>query len=108
MSDIVERIRKLRYVHVPVASQLMAEAVTEIERLQEIVSGYTNGISASAESTQPYEENDAKRGVADTDRATLTAEEREAISQAIDAANGMILAEPWAIESLRKLLERLK
>jgi hypothetical protein len=41
-------------------------------------------------------------------RLRLTAAEREAIEQAIDAANGMILAEPWAIESLRKLLERLK
>jgi hypothetical protein len=34
MSDIVERIRSLRYVHVPVASQLMAEAADEIERLR--------------------------------------------------------------------------
>jgi hypothetical protein len=34
MTDIVERIRKLRYVHVPVASQLMAEAAAEIERLR--------------------------------------------------------------------------
>jgi hypothetical protein len=34
MSDIVERIRSLRYVHVPVASQLMAEAAAEIERLR--------------------------------------------------------------------------
>jgi wyosine [tRNA(Phe)-imidazoG37] synthetase (radical SAM superfamily) len=32
--DIVERIRKLRYVHVPVASELMAEAADEIERLR--------------------------------------------------------------------------
>ena len=55
-----------------------------------------------------YEKNDEKHGIADTARATLTAEEREAIEQAIDAANGMILAEPWAIESLRKLLERLR
>ena len=39
---------------------------------------------------------------------TLTDDEREAVEQAIDAANGMIPAEPWAIESLRKLLERLK
>jgi malonyl CoA-acyl carrier protein transacylase len=34
MTDIVERIRNLRYVHVPVASQLMAEAAAEIERLR--------------------------------------------------------------------------
>jgi hypothetical protein len=34
MTDIVERIRSLRYVHVPVASQLMDEAAAEIERLR--------------------------------------------------------------------------
>jgi hypothetical protein len=34
MTDIVERIRGLLYVHVPVASQLMEEAATEIERLR--------------------------------------------------------------------------
>lgn len=34
MSDIVERIRSLRYVHVPVASHLFEEAASEIERLR--------------------------------------------------------------------------
>jgi hypothetical protein len=34
MTDIVERIRGLRYVHVPAASGLMAEAAAEIERLR--------------------------------------------------------------------------
>ena len=34
MTDILERLRSLRYVHVPVASQLMAEAAAEIERLR--------------------------------------------------------------------------
>ena len=34
MSDIVERIRSLRYVHVPVASQLFEEACAEIQRLR--------------------------------------------------------------------------
>lgn len=38
---------------------------------------------------------------------TLTDEEREAVDQAIDAASGMASAEPWAIDTLRKLLERL-
>jgi hypothetical protein len=33
-TDIVERIRSLRYVHVPVASQLMAEAASAIESLR--------------------------------------------------------------------------
>ena len=34
MEDIVERIRGLRYVHVPQASQLFEEAIAEIERLR--------------------------------------------------------------------------
>ena len=71
MTDIVERIRKLRFVHIPGTSDLMEEACQEIERLR------------------------------------LTDEEREAIEQTIDAANGMAPAEPWTIATLRKLLERL-
>jgi hypothetical protein len=34
MTDILERLRSLRYVHVPVASQLIDEAAAEIERLR--------------------------------------------------------------------------
>jgi hypothetical protein len=34
MNDIVERIRKLRFVHIPGTSDLMAEAADEIERLR--------------------------------------------------------------------------
>ena len=34
MSDIVERIRKLRFVHIPGTSDLMEEACQEIERLR--------------------------------------------------------------------------
>jgi hypothetical protein len=34
MTDILERLRNLRYVHVPVASGLMEEAAAEIERLR--------------------------------------------------------------------------
>ena len=34
MEDIVERIRGLRWLRVPVASELMAEAAAEIERLR--------------------------------------------------------------------------
>ncbi len=37
MNDIVERIRSLGYVHVPVASQLFEEAASEIERLRQVV-----------------------------------------------------------------------
>jgi hypothetical protein len=38
---------------------------------------------------------------------TLTDEERAAIVQTIDAANGMAPAEPWTIATLRSLLARL-
>ena len=38
----------------------------------------------------------------------LTAAEREAVEQAIDAANGMGQAEPWTMRTLRGLLERMK
>lgn len=34
MSDIVERIRSLRFIHVPYASQLFEEAADEITRLR--------------------------------------------------------------------------
>lgn len=34
MNDIVERIKSLRYVHVPVASQLFEEAIVEITSLR--------------------------------------------------------------------------
>ena len=37
----------------------------------------------------------------------LTDAEREAVEQAIDAADGMAPAEPWAIATLRGLLERM-
>ena len=35
MNDIVERIRKLRFVHIPGTSDLMEEACQEIERLRQ-------------------------------------------------------------------------
>lgn len=34
MSDLIDRIKSLRYVHVPQASQLLEEAIAEIERLR--------------------------------------------------------------------------
>jgi hypothetical protein len=34
MTDIIDRIKSLRYVHVPQASQLFEEAIAEIERLR--------------------------------------------------------------------------
>jgi DNA-binding MarR family transcriptional regulator len=87
MTDIVERIRGLRYVHVPVASQLMAEAAAEIERLR-------NGAAEGRETV------------------TLTAEEREAVEFAIcSLGRDDYLNERHAEqlqETLDRLLERLK
>lgn len=37
----------------------------------------------------------------------LTDAEREAVEQVVDAANGEATAEPWAVATLRGLLERL-
>jgi len=71
--------------------------------LRSIVAGYTSGISASAESNRSCAHSDEKRGVADTDRATLTDAEREAI---LTAADLLIGSRPGA--TLRNLLERLK
>jgi len=57
---------------------------------------------------ESYSQNDGKHGVADTNRANITETEREAIEQAIDAANGMAQAEPWTAATLHELLKRLK
>jgi hypothetical protein len=97
MNDIVERIRTLRYVHVPVASQLMAEAADEIERLR-------NGAVDARETVRPHVRG--KTTHCCSLNFTITDEEREAIEQTIDAANGMAPAEPWTIATLRSLLEK--
>ena len=34
MSDLIDRIKGLRYIHVPQASRLFEEAIAEIERLR--------------------------------------------------------------------------
>jgi transcriptional regulator GlxA family with amidase domain len=70
MTDIVERIRSLRYVHVPMASGLMAEAAAEIERLRDAI--------------RRLADQDATLSVCDgnvtvTMDATLTDEERAAL-----------------------------
>ena len=43
MTDIVERLRGLRFVHVPAASGLMEEAAAEIERLRTSATNTTQG-----------------------------------------------------------------
>jgi hypothetical protein len=85
--DIVERLRNWRTVHLTQLRYLMESSADEIERLR-----------GAANSTP-----DLRSGCGEC----LTDAEREAVEQAIDAANGMILAEPWAIETLRALLARL-
>jgi hypothetical protein len=92
MSDIVERIRSLRYVHVPVASQLMAEAAAEIERLRN--GGVCPHVRGTV--TQHCSLN-----------FTLTDDEREAIEQMLDEVSGKACAESWVPATLRSLLARL-
>lgn len=50
--DIVDRIRGLRYVHVPVASVLFEEAAAEIERLRRVVEGVKKGAESMDEDYQ--------------------------------------------------------
>jgi hypothetical protein len=93
MTDIVERIRSLRFVHVPVASGLMEEAAAEIEQLREAIRRLAG--------------QDATLSVCDgsvtvTLDATLTDEEREAIEASMHGEN-----DATVIATLRSLLERL-
>ena len=96
MTDIVERIRGLRYVHVPMASGLMAEAAAEIERLRDAI--------------RRLADQDATLSVCDgnvtvTVDATLTAEEREAIEWCLSLP--MLDRDAVRMMPLRSLLERL-
>jgi hypothetical protein len=64
MSDIVERLRGLRFVHVPVASQLMDEAAREIERLR-LTDAEREAVEIAIRWLEPYPQ------VADTLRKLL-------------------------------------
>ena len=79
MSDIVERIRGLRYVHVPVASALFEEACQEIERLRQ-----------------------------DLSQKNLTDEERAAVAYFAAFHQSPREADANAAATLRGLLERTK
>jgi hypothetical protein len=87
MTDIVERIRSLRYVHVPVASQLFEEAAAEIERLRKRV-------------TEPLPKE--KRA-----EVALTDEEREAIEWFSRLSYGDGGTLPTYCATLRAMLKRL-
>ncbi len=87
INDIVERIRKLRFVHIPGTSDLMEEACQEIERLRQFdrsqpikpaedtpaTHATPCGGTSQGEGTLPnaYRENDEKRGVSDTKRGPV-------------------------------------
>lgn len=88
--DLLDRIRSLRYVHVPQASQLFEEAIAEIERLR-----------ALADNRGEIAVNRRR----EIERLRLTDAEREAIAGAIEAEHGRG-SWRWA-DTLRTLLERL-
>ena len=94
MTDIVERLGGLRFVHVPAASGLMEEAAAEIERLR-------NGAAESRETACPHIRGTVTQHC--SLNFTLTDAERDAIEEAADLLIG---SKPGAI--LRKLLKRLR
>ena len=96
MSDVVERIRGLRYVHVPVASQLFEEACQEIERLRQVI----------ADSTQPQDATPSEGSVHGDGTSALTDAEREAVELAYSRLTADTNYASVAA-TLRGLLERL-
>lgn len=100
MSDIVERIRSLRYVHVPVASQLFEEAAAEIERLRLQLRKRGAAVHDNCVTGNQRE--------MEYPQLTLTDEEREAIHQAAIRVEALCQAgSQQRAATLRKLLERL-
>jgi hypothetical protein len=109
--DIVERMRGLRYVQVPVASELMNEAATSIEtlrwqlKIRENIIGrlvnengrLRNGAAEGCESGNIF---DAVKMM-----PPITDEEREAIEIAADSTTVCI---PPIKDTLRSLLDRLR
>jgi len=80
--DIVERLRSLRLLHVPIVSDYAEEAANEIERLR-------NGAAECCETV------------------TLTDEEREAIYRAEARLRTAYVPDDATAAALRKLLERM-
>ena len=106
MEDIIERIKGLRYVHVPQASQLFEDAIAEIERLRQ-------AISRLADQDATLSVSGGKVTV--TLDATLTDAEREAVERGYCSLMGVedMSAEctRWDAEAaatLRGLLDRTK
>jgi hypothetical protein len=118
MTDILERLRSLRYVHVPVASQLMDEAAAEIERLRLELSvqkactvAGRQEIARLREAIRRLADQDATLSVQDgsvtvTMDVTLTDEERAAIQFFADIHCDDEPPHEFA-DTLRSLLDRL-
>ena len=96
MEDIIERIKGLRYVYVPQASQLFEEAIAEIERLRQ-------AIRRLADQDATLSVSGGKVTV--TMDATLTDEEREAIRSACGSVK--MVGTEKCFNTLVGLLERL-
>ena len=97
MTDIIDRIKSLRYVHVPQASQLFEEAIAEIERLRLAI--------------RRLAEQDATLSVCEgnvtvTVDATLTDAERSAIRDAADRYASITPESAATAATLRGLLDR--
>lgn len=118
--DIVKRIRSLRYVHVPVASQLFEEAANEIERLRLQLRERGTAVSDNCgtgnqrEMKYPVTKPMPKEKLAEVS-VSLTDDEREAVKLATDfledefyGCSDKCAAEHAAVTTLRKLLERMK
>jgi hypothetical protein len=102
--DIVERIRGLRYVHVPVASELMAEAASAIETLRWQLTIRENIIRRLVAENERLR-NGAAEGC---ETVSLTDEEREAIESAVSRYEvGEWCGAQDVAATLRSLLERL-
>ena len=114
-TDIVERIRGLRYVHVPVASELMAESASAIESLRwrltvrENIIGrlvaenerLRNGAVAGCETVCPHVRGTVTQHC--SLNFTLTEAEHDALEFAVETGRVAIHDDA----TLRNLLERL-
>ena len=114
-ADEIERLEELRKLDGESIGVLIAECQDmkdrlvngdQTEPLHNGFAGYTEGISAIAESNQSHEKSDEKRMNANTIR--LTAEEREAIEWFSQLSYGEGGRVPDYAATLRKLLERTK
>jgi hypothetical protein len=112
--DIVERIRGLRYVHVPVASELMNEAATAIETLRwqlEIRENIIGRLVAESGRLRNGAPCPHVRGTVTQHCSlnfTLTDEERSAVAYfAVIEGDKYLPAANTAAATLRSLLERL-